>query len=158
MRLISHRSRGGGHSRLTTRRYGLRDARDLHSGPPTSGDLVWIASITKTFTSALLHIMRDEGVVSLEDPVAKYFTGFQYKTPWPSAKPMTLGQLASHTSGLPRETPYYHCDADPQCKSNTTERERRILAALSEQVSSPHGPAGYTLSLTSKKKSILSST
>jgi CubicO group peptidase (beta-lactamase class C family) len=129
----------------------------MHSGPPTSDDLVWIASITKTFTSTLLHIMRDEGVVSLEDPVAKYFTGFQYKTPWPSAKPMTLGQLASHTSGLPRETPYYHCDADPQCKSNTTERERRILTALSEQVRSPHGLASHTLSLTySNEKSILS--
>ena len=91
---------------------------------------MWIASITKTFTSTLLHILRDEGIVTLEDPVAKHFPAFGYKTPWPSAKPMTLGQLASHTSGLPREEPFYVCDRDPACKANGTEREWRILTAL----------------------------
>eukprot|EP01052_Picozoa_sp_SAG31_P032930 SAG31_NODE_3662_length_4011_cov_8.856851_4_plen_313_part_00 len=96
--------------------------------------MVWIASITKTFTSALLFILRDEGVLSLEDPVAKFFgSEFGYKTPWPSAKPMTLGQLASHTSGLPRETPYYVCTADPTCANSETEREARILSAVAEQ-------------------------
>lgn len=113
--------------------YGLRDARDKTSGKPTPNDLVWIASITKTFTSTLLHILRDEGVVALEDPVSKYFPDFRYKSPWPSAKPMTLGQLASHTSGLPRETPFYVCDREPACKTNSTERERRILAAIADQ-------------------------
>jgi CubicO group peptidase (beta-lactamase class C family) len=115
--------------------YGLRDMRDKASGKPTPDDLVWIASITKTFTSALLHILRDEGVVALEDNVSKHFPpgSFGYRSPWATAKPMTLGQLASHTSGLPRETPYYICDADPACKTNSTERERRILSAVAEQ-------------------------
>ena len=32
---------------------------------------MWVASITKTFTSVLLYQMRDEGLVSLDDPVVR---------------------------------------------------------------------------------------
>jgi CubicO group peptidase (beta-lactamase class C family) len=94
--------------------YGKRDARKASQPPtgvPAATDLVWIASITKTFTSLLLYMLRDKGVVSLDDPVAKFFPAgqFGYKTPWLTSRQMTLRQLASHTSGLPREIPFVSC-------------------------------------------------
>jgi CubicO group peptidase (beta-lactamase class C family) len=102
--------------------YGKRDARATSSPKPSSSDLVWIASITKTFTSLLMFQLRDEGLISLDDPVANYFPAndFGYKSIYATAKTMTLRQLASHTSGLTRSTPY----------TGGSTNETEILAAV----------------------------
>ena len=61
------------------------------------GDTLFeIGSVTKVFTSLLLADMVLRGEVSLNDPVAKYLPA-EVKAP-----NVTLRQLASHTSGLPR--------------------------------------------------------
>lgn len=53
--------------------YGKKDARPGHSSvAPGPDDQVWVASITKTFTSMLLYLMRDDGIVSLDDPVSHH--------------------------------------------------------------------------------------
>jgi len=57
-----------------------------------------IGSITKTVTATLLALLADDGALSLDDPVGR----------WLSAGPndgITLRQLATHTSGLPRLAP-----------------------------------------------------
>ena len=116
-----------GRRRAWFKGYGKRDAREAASPPPAEDDLVWIASITKTFTALLLFQLRDEGLVSLDSAVADLFPGgaFGYRSPYPTDRPMTLRQLASHTSGLPRETPFVcvHCN----------ETEAMILAAVKQQ-------------------------
>jgi CubicO group peptidase (beta-lactamase class C family) len=57
-----------------------------------------IGSITKTMTAALLASLAGDGVLALEDEIGR----------WLDAGPngnITLEQLATHTSGLPRLAP-----------------------------------------------------
>jgi D-alanyl-D-alanine-carboxypeptidase/D-alanyl-D-alanine-endopeptidase len=64
--------------------------------------LYQIGSVTKVFTAALLVALRDRGVVTLDDPVAKYLPA-EVKLPVdPRGEQMRLWHLATHTSGLPR--------------------------------------------------------
>ena len=60
-----------------------------------------IGSVTKVFTSLLLADMVQRGEVSLDDPVAKFLPS-DVKVPERDGKRITLIDLATHTSGLPR--------------------------------------------------------
>ena len=60
-----------------------------------------IGSATKVFTAALLMDMVRRGEVSLTDPVAKYLPE-SVKVPARGGRQITLVDLATHTSGLPR--------------------------------------------------------
>lgn len=57
-----------------------------------------IGSLTKTFVAVLIMRLRDEGRLSLTDPLEKHLSGTE-------AGSRTIGQLLSHTSGLASETP-----------------------------------------------------
>jgi len=65
----------------------------------TSDALFNLASVGKVFTSTLLAQAVKRGEVALDDPVAKYVTELQQGG---DIRKVTLGQLASHTSGLHR--------------------------------------------------------
>jgi CubicO group peptidase (beta-lactamase class C family) len=66
------------------------------------GDTLFeIGSTTKVFTSLLLADAVQRGEVSLDDPVAKYLPA-EVKVPERGGKKITLVDLATHTSGLPR--------------------------------------------------------
>lgn len=103
--------------------FGSQNASDPSAGPPTGSSLFRVASITKSFTGALLFALRDAGVVSPDDRLAKYLADFALRpAPGDRAEPrdaVTLRMLASHTSGLPRE-PFAFTD------TNTS----TVLAAL----------------------------
>jgi D-alanyl-D-alanine-carboxypeptidase/D-alanyl-D-alanine-endopeptidase len=60
-----------------------------------------IGSVTKVFTATLLAIMVERGEVSLNDPISKYLPK-TVKTPTRDGKEITLLDLATQTSGLPR--------------------------------------------------------
>lgn len=69
---------------------------------PVDGDTVFeIGSITKTFTTLLLAEMAGRGEVGLDDPVAKYLPE-TVTVPERGGRQITLTDLATHTSGLPR--------------------------------------------------------
>src|SRR6185369_4669297 len=70
----------------------------------TSDSLFNLASVGKVFTSTLLAQAVKRGEVALDDPVAKYVTELQQGG---DIRKVTLGQLASHTSGLPRVPEQY---------------------------------------------------
>jgi serine-type D-Ala-D-Ala carboxypeptidase/endopeptidase len=66
------------------------------------GDTVFeIGSITKVFTSILLADMVQHGEVSLNDPIAKFLPK-SVRFPTKDGKEITLLDLSTHTSGLPR--------------------------------------------------------
>ena len=66
------------------------------------GDTIFeIGSVTKVFTSLLLADMVQRGEVALTDPVAKYLPP-GVKVPERGGRQITLQDLATHTSGLPR--------------------------------------------------------
>jgi CubicO group peptidase (beta-lactamase class C family) len=77
--------------------------------PMTPQTIFRIASITKTFTSTAILQLRDRGALQLDDPVAKYLPWFTYKNRFPEGPAVTIRQLLTHTSGLPRESamPYW---------------------------------------------------
>lgn len=60
-----------------------------------------IGSITKVFTTTLLAEMAERGEVRLDDPVAKHLPASVTVPQWVFNK-ITLQDLATHTSGLPR--------------------------------------------------------
>jgi len=69
---------------------------------PLDGDTIFeIGSVTKVFTSLLLTDMVQRGEVALTDPVAKYLPA-GVKMPERGGRQITLQDLATHTSGLPR--------------------------------------------------------
>jgi CubicO group peptidase (beta-lactamase class C family) len=70
-----------------------------------------IGSINKTFTGALLADMVARGKVALSDPVSKYLPA-SVRVPSRGGRQITLLDLATHHSGLPR-LPDNHSPADP---------------------------------------------
>jgi CubicO group peptidase (beta-lactamase class C family) len=67
---------------------------------PDERTIFEIGSITKVFTATLLWQMVQRGEVALQDPIAKYLPpGVK---PPESGRPITLEDLATHMSGLPR--------------------------------------------------------
>jgi D-alanyl-D-alanine-carboxypeptidase/D-alanyl-D-alanine-endopeptidase len=69
---------------------------------PVGNDTVFeIGSTTKVFTSTILADMVLRGEVSLDDPVTKYLPA-EVKLPQRGGRQITLVDLATHTSGLPR--------------------------------------------------------
>jgi CubicO group peptidase (beta-lactamase class C family) len=69
---------------------------------PLNGDTVFeIGSITKVFTSLLLSDMAQRGELALKDPVSKYLPD-SVRMPQRNGREITLQDLATHRSGLPR--------------------------------------------------------
>jgi CubicO group peptidase (beta-lactamase class C family)/membrane protein YqaA with SNARE-associated domain len=60
-----------------------------------------IGSVTKVFTALLLADMAERGEVTLDDPIARHLPTAVAQA-CPAAARITLRQLATHTSGLPR--------------------------------------------------------
>jgi CubicO group peptidase (beta-lactamase class C family) len=69
--------------------------------PLAASSVFEIGSITKTFTGALLAEMVRRGEVKLDDPVAKYLPA-GVRVPSRNGRQITLLDLATHRSGLPR--------------------------------------------------------
>jgi CubicO group peptidase (beta-lactamase class C family) len=74
-------------------------------------DLFWIASMTKPMTAVCVGILVDQGQLSFDDPVEKYLPEFRgqwvvteqsadRRTLVKAARPITLRDLLTHTSGL----------------------------------------------------------
>ncbi|MCU6669078.1 D-alanyl-D-alanine-carboxypeptidase/endopeptidase AmpH [Enterobacteriaceae bacterium H4N4] len=78
-----------------------RPGNNIH---PQLDSVVRIASLTKLMTSEMLVKMLDQGVVKLNDPLSKYAPPGA-RVPTYQGAPITLVNLATHTSALPREQP-----------------------------------------------------
>lgn len=101
--------------------YGRLKANETVSKRPVSRDSIYrIASITKLFTTLETLILRERGVLDLDDPVEKYLPEVDYPSyGWaeylkggdldPNSRKhrprITLRQLASHMSGIGRDLP-----------------------------------------------------
>ena len=73
-------------------------------GPPAAPDTIAeIGSIGKVFTAFLLADMVERGDVALDDPVRKFLPP-SVTVPSSGGKDITLADLATHTSGLPRDS------------------------------------------------------
>jgi CubicO group peptidase (beta-lactamase class C family) len=74
--------------------------------PASPKGLYRIASITKTFTATAVMQLRDEGKLSLDDPVVKYLPELKKtKSAFGPVETITIRRLLSHESGLQSEPP-----------------------------------------------------
>ncbi|MBY0506374.1 MAG: beta-lactamase family protein [Bryobacteraceae bacterium] len=85
--------------------YGVRDVKSQDAALPTTA--FRIASMTKSFTAAAILKLRDEGKLSLEDPIEKYLPEFKnYGYPTTDSAPIRVRQLLSHGAGFPEDNPW----------------------------------------------------
>lgn len=88
---------------------------------PNDSTVYRIGSVTKIFAVLLVYKLYEEGkIVSIDDPLSKYAPNFFIHNPFTNEN-ITLREIASQMSGLPREAPCIY-----QC-SNTTSREQLAL-------------------------------
>jgi CubicO group peptidase (beta-lactamase class C family) len=83
---------------------------DLERHEPASPATIYsICSISKLFTSIAVMQLRDEGKLSLDEPVRNYLSWFKIKDKYPDAPEVTLRGILTHSAGLPREAafPYW---------------------------------------------------
>ncbi len=80
------------------------DTRPGNNVRPQLDSVIRIASLTKLMTSEMLVKMLDQGKVQLNDPLSKYAPPGA-RVPTFNGQPITLVNLATHTSSLPREQP-----------------------------------------------------
>lgn len=85
----------GATSTVTLGRVGADDDRK-----PDADTAFEIGSITKVFTSLLAEAQVEAGRIAWDDPVSRYLPDVEFASDAVAA--ITLRELASHTSGLPR--------------------------------------------------------
>jgi CubicO group peptidase (beta-lactamase class C family) len=78
------------------RGFGVADVRSKE--PITPRTLFNLGSISKTFVANAILKLQEEGKLSVEDPLLKYFPGF---TNTEIVRDVRLKHLLTHTSGLP---------------------------------------------------------
>jgi CubicO group peptidase (beta-lactamase class C family) len=89
---------------LWSRGFGLADVEKKI--PATPETIYSICSISKLFTSISVMQLRDEGKLSLDDPLKKYISWFSIKDKFSDSPEITLRGILTHSSGLPRESDY----------------------------------------------------
>jgi CubicO group peptidase (beta-lactamase class C family) len=141
-----------GDSILFSKGYGIADLKTKE--PITPKTLFNLGSISKTFVSNSILILQEQGKLSVEDSIIKYFPDFKNKN---IARKVKIKHLLSHTSGLPdirkvsKDTVYYltakdaenwypitQCDSlefEPGSKYNYSNPAFNGLALIVEQVS-----------------------
>ncbi|HEX3857359.1 MAG TPA: serine hydrolase domain-containing protein [Verrucomicrobiae bacterium] len=72
-----------------------------NANPPDARTIFEIGSVTKNFTATMLAKMADDGSVKLDDPITLYLPK-DVVSPKKNGHEITLENLATHTSGLPR--------------------------------------------------------
>ncbi len=82
--------------------------RDRNSKDPVTADTVFrIASMTKSFTTVALLRLRDEGRLSLDDPVSTWIPEFgKILYPTTDTPPIRIRDLLSHSAGFPEDNPW----------------------------------------------------
>jgi len=101
-------------------------------GPPVDpGTLFEIGSITKVFTGILLADAVNRGTVALDDPVTRFLPADWVAADSP-LRQVTLVELSTHTSGLPRLPSNLGKGGDPNdpYAAYSADRLREYLAAF----------------------------
>lgn len=75
----------------------------------TASTLYSICSISKLFTAVSVMQLRDEGQLTLRDPVAKHLPWYAVEQRHEGSPPVTIEGILTHSAGLPRESahPYW---------------------------------------------------
>ena len=95
---------------------------------PDGTTLMRIGSITKVFTGTALASLVADGTVALSDPLQDHL-GWDITVPTREGRTIRLIDLATHTSGLPREVEREPGPSDDPFSTLTAEAYSKALAA-----------------------------
>ena len=96
----------------------VRDGELVHSGGsgtirageatvPDAASIFRIASMTKSFTAAAVVLLRDEGVLRLDDPAARFVPSLAaWRGPTADSPGITIRQLLTMSAGLATDDPW----------------------------------------------------
>jgi CubicO group peptidase (beta-lactamase class C family) len=96
----------------------------IGAGPPGPETVYRIASCSKSFTAAMLMILRDRGLVDLDSPVTNFVPEFAQAAGESVYEAPTIRMLMSMSGGLPADDPW----ADRQ-ESISNEALRKIVSS-----------------------------
>ncbi|HUG30479.1 MAG TPA: serine hydrolase domain-containing protein, partial [Candidatus Limnocylindria bacterium] len=86
---------------------GLGTLRVGEDATPTPSSIFRIASMTKSFTAATVLLLRDEGRLRLDDPIADYVPELaNVQLPTTDSPPITIRHLLTMTAGFPTDDPW----------------------------------------------------
>jgi CubicO group peptidase (beta-lactamase class C family) len=119
---------------------------DVKARRPMTPDTKFrMASHSKLFTATALMQLREKGKLRLDDPVSKYLAWFQVKPAEADDPPITIEELLTHSSGLPREAgPHwttFEFPTEDQLKQLTPDR----LAPVSPEVRWKYSNLAYSI-------------
>ena len=78
-----------------------------NNAPATPETVFRIASMTKSFTAMAILKLRDEGKLSLEDPVSKYVPELaNLSYPTGDSQKLNIRHLLTHSEGFPEDNPW----------------------------------------------------
>jgi CubicO group peptidase (beta-lactamase class C family) len=113
--------------------------------PMTADTKFRMASHSKLFTATAIMQLREQGKLRLDDPVAQYLPWFKVKPAEPDDPPITIEELLTHRSGLPREADAHWTTLD----FPTAEEFRALMperqAAFPPEVRWKYSNLAYTL-------------
>lgn len=84
-----------------------RGVADLENQRVATPDTIYrIASVTKTLTASAIVALRDDGKLTLSDPLAAHLPELDVVYPHRDASPIRVEQVLTHSAGLMRSGPY----------------------------------------------------
>lgn len=89
-------------------------ARVAPRTPATAATLFRIGSSSKTLVAFVAMQLRDEGKLSLDDPIERHLPGFYHVNPWRRTDPVRIVHLLEHTSGWDDASLRAYADNDPR--------------------------------------------
>ena len=110
-----------------THYYGFGKKSLSDNSTPDKNSIFEIGSVTKTFTSTLLSDLNLKGEIRIQDSIQTYLPVFKNILA-KSNKNITLENLSTHTSGLPREPFNMDADSDHRYRDYSIEKLNTFLS------------------------------
>jgi serine-type D-Ala-D-Ala carboxypeptidase/endopeptidase len=86
---------------------GVGTIRDGEDARPDADSVFRIASMTKSFTAAAILVLRDDGRLRLDDPVADHVPALaSWRPPTADSGPITIRDLLTMSAGLATDDPW----------------------------------------------------
>ena len=109
---------------IWTKSYGFADKE--RKIPASSNTIYSIGSVSKSVTGMALARLVQKGILKLDEPVEKYVPEIRDIKGLPSNIRITIRELATHTSGLSRET-----ELPDAAEGSIKVWEKKVLASIS---------------------------
>ena len=127
---------------LWTGHYGSKEYK--RENKPDDRTVYRIGSVTKVFVVLMVYKFYEEGLIdSLDDPLTKYVPEFCIQNPY-TMKNITIRQIASQMSGLPREAPCFYVCANVTSQQVIKQLANRSLV-MTPGVMPSYSNLGYSL-------------